>query len=253
MSKPASIDKRIVSAIDIFAGGFCFTRSWTHPYETARIDGLWVMRDGARKNAKDYRREEWLAYHRDAKEVDRIARANTRGRFVVCAFRSLDEPMESLRDEYKSIGYRLGGTEPFFEHDLKRIPNVKSPATIERVRTRAESELLGKAMRSRPIGQTYLDDESTLRQYAAFVDGAIVGWVSSVGVGKRNWVSNLFVRPALRGKNIGKALMARLLRDDRAAGSRGSVLLASHAGAKLYPSVGYEQIGELLLLTPKRR
>jgi hypothetical protein len=30
------------------------------------------------------------------------------------------------------------------------------------------------------------------------------------------------------------------------------VLLATHTGAKLYPVVGYEQIGMLLLFTPKK-
>ena len=40
--------------------------------------------------------------------------------------------------------------------------------------------------------------------------------------------------------------------DDREAGSQANVLLASHAGAKLYPMVGYEQIGELMLFVPRR-
>jgi hypothetical protein len=44
-----------------------------------------------------------------------------------------------------------------------------------------------------------------------------------------------------------------MLRDDRAAGASAGVLLASHTGAKLYPSVGYEQIGTLLLFTPRKR
>jgi hypothetical protein len=46
-----------------------------------------------------------------------------------------------------------------------------------------------------------------------------------------------------------------MLRDDRGHGSTCSVLLASHAGALLYPKypkVGHEMIGLLLLFTPIR-
>jgi hypothetical protein len=43
-----------------------------------------------------------------------------------------------------------------------------------------------------------------------------------------------------------------MLRDDRARGARRSVLLASHTGALLYPRVGYEQIGLMLVYAPRR-
>ncbi len=252
MPRATAIDKTIADAIDVFTGGFSFTRSRTHAYESSRMDGLWVMRDAPRKRPQDYRREEWVAYQRGPREVDAIIRRHTRGKFAICAVRRLDESMELLRDAYKAIGYRLTGTEPFFIHDLKRIPSVKSPATISRVRTATMAVRLGKATRSRPIDAKLLADDSRLRQYVAEVDDQIVGWVSSITVGKRNWVSNLYVKESLRRKGIGRALMAKMLREDREAGSKGSALLASHAGAKLYPVLGYRQIGELLLLTPKR-
>lgn len=44
-----------------------------------------------------------------------------------------------------------------------------------------------------------------------------------------------------------------MLRTTRRNGATASSLLASHAGAKLYPAVGYEQIGELLAYTPRNR
>jgi len=40
--------------------------------------------------------------------------------------------------------------------------------------------------------------------------------------------------------------------DDRARGSKCSVLTASHTGALLYPRVGYERIGTLFMFAPKR-
>jgi hypothetical protein len=43
-----------------------------------------------------------------------------------------------------------------------------------------------------------------------------------------------------------------MLADDKARGAQANVLLASHAGAKLYPAVGYETIGKLLIFGPPR-
>ena len=43
-----------------------------------------------------------------------------------------------------------------------------------------------------------------------------------------------------------------MLRDDRARGSKCSVLTASHTGALLYPRMGYERIGTLFMFAPSR-
>ena len=48
-------------------------------------------------------------------------------------------------------------------------------------------------------------------------------------------------------------MLAKMLRDDRAAGVRQSVLLASKAGALLYPHVGYEQIATLFIFAPTKK
>lgn len=58
---------------------------------------------------------------------------------------------------------------------------------------------------------------------------------------------------AFRRRGIARALLGRMLQDDRAYGATLAVLLASHTGAKLYPLIGYQQIGELLLYTPKNK
>ena len=44
-----------------------------------------------------------------------------------------------------------------------------------------------------------------------------------------------------------------MLRGDRKFGAKSSVLLASRAGALLYPKAGYEQIGTLLSFAIKNR
>lgn len=62
----------------------------------------------------------------------------------------------------------------------------------------------------------------------------------------------MFVKAEYRRRGIARALLTRMLRDDRAAGTAASVLLASHAGSALYPTVGYETIGALLMFAPPK-
>ena len=52
------------------------------------------------------------------------------------------------------------------------------------------------------------------------------------------------------GAGIGRALLSKMLRDDRARGSKCSVRTASHTGALLYPHLGYERIGTLFMFAP---
>ena len=84
------------------------------------------------------------------------------------------------------------------------------------------------------------------------MEGAdIVGAVHCTDFGQAHWVSHMLVLRLHRRRGIGKALLCQLLRDARERGSDLSVLLSSHTGAKLYPVVGYEQIGELMLFKPR--
>lgn len=137
-------DREIEFAIEVFVRGHSIGKSRTFPYEATRVGSLWVMRDAPRKN-RDYRKEEWIAHDVDAKEVDRIARAQTRGRYFVCAMVGEAEPEEPIKSAYKALGYRLLATEGFFVQVLKRIPKAPSAVVIERVRTPAMATRLGKA------------------------------------------------------------------------------------------------------------
>lgn len=244
----------IARAIEAFVRGFCFTRSFTHPYLPERFGRVWVVRDAPRASG-DYRNEEWIAHGVPPADVDRLARAHARGRFAICAIRAMDEPDEPLRDDYKALGYRLGTTEPLMVHHLQRIPRPAAPVRIERVTTQAMADRLARAARTRQVLPEHLADGSRLRQYVALDDrNRPVGWVRSIDAGKgATWCSNMFVRPRSRRRGIGRAMLARMLRDDRAAGAKAAVLLASHVGAKLYGAVGYEQIGTLLLFTPAKK
>jgi hypothetical protein len=72
-------------AIEVFVRGHSAGKSRAFPYEVSRVGPLWLMRDAPRKNPRDYRKEEWIAYRVAPREVDAIAREHTQGRFYVCA------------------------------------------------------------------------------------------------------------------------------------------------------------------------
>jgi GNAT superfamily N-acetyltransferase len=239
-------------AIEVFVRGHSAVRSRTFPYEATRVDRLWVMRDAPRANPRNYRKEEWIAYNVDAKKVDALARRQTRGRFFVCAMIGQAEPDEPIRAAYKSLGYRLLATEGFFIHRLTRIANVPSPVSIERVRTPELAARLGEITRSRPLPDAFLGSAAPLRQYVALDGKHIVGRVRSVDAAEATWCADMYVNPSHRRQGIGRALLCRMLRDDRRRGSRCSVLTASHTGALLYPRVGYERIGTLFMFAPRR-
>ena len=235
-------------AIEVFVRGHSAVKSRTYPYEVSRVGPLWLMRDAPRKNPRDYRKEEWIAHGVDPAEVDAIARRHARGRFFVCAMIAAGEPDGPARAAYKALGYRLLGTEGFFVQPLNRIPTPSSPVPIERVRTPELASRLGAVTRTRPID--LLGDDAPYRQYVALDGEDIVGRVRSVDVAGATWCADMYVAPSHRRRGIGRALLSRMLRDDKARGSKGSVLTASHAGALLYPRMDYERIGTLLVFAP---
>jgi GNAT superfamily N-acetyltransferase len=241
-------------AIGVFVRAYCAGKCATHPYEASRVGELWVMRDAPRKNPRDYRKEEWVAYGVAPSEVDAAARQHTRGRFFVCPVIAASESDESLKNDYKLLGYRLWAREGLFIHRLAPIPRVRSPLVLARVRTRTMAERFGKATRSRPIPPEHLASNAPFRQYVATEGNALIGWVRrSTNVEGAAWCSDMYVRASHRRQGIGRSLLAKMLRDDRASGARQSVLLASKAGALLYPHVGYEQIGTLLIFAPPKK
>jgi GNAT superfamily N-acetyltransferase len=239
-------------AIEVFVRGHSAVKSRTFPYEASRVGPLWVMRDAPRKNARDYRKEEWIAYGIDATEVDAVARQHARGRFFVCDMVGEGEPDGPTRSAYKTLGYRLLLTEGFFVQRLERIPKPPSPVSIERVRTPELAGRLGKVTRTRPIPDGLLGDDAPFRQYVAFDGEEIVGRVRSVDAAGATWCADMYVNASHRRRGIGRALLGRMLRDDRDRGSECSVLTASHTGALLYPRVGYERIGTLLVFAPRK-
>jgi GNAT superfamily N-acetyltransferase len=248
----------IDEAIEVFVRGFSFTRSRTHPYVPERIGPAWVMRDAPRRGkSPSYRRAEWTGHGVAPAELDRLAQQHTPGRYAICAVRTPDEPEDPLRSAYKQLGYRLGGTEAVMVHHLGRIPRSPAQARVTRVTTPALAERLAVAMGNRPLDAAAIAPDAPMRQYVALDADEPVGWVQSIAVqvdggASLTWCADMFVLPSHRRRGIGRAMLARMLRDDRTRGAAASVLTASHDGAKLYPVMGYEQIGELFVYTRRR-
>ncbi|MET9022119.1 GNAT family N-acetyltransferase [Actinopolymorpha sp. NPDC004070] len=263
--------EELARVVEVFARGYAFTRSATHPYLAERPPGrsggtatAWVLRDAPRRDPRRYRREEWVGHGPDAANLDALARAHARTHFVLSVVRAPDEPDAPLRSAYKSRGFRFGGAEPLMIHRLGAVPAPPAARTAEgtvvrttRVTTPALAERLGVATRRRPLAPELLAEDSLVRQYAALAGGEIVGWVGSVVVRldddtEATWCADLHVPAEHRRRGIARALLARVLRDDRKYASTGSVLTASRAGAGLYRAAGYEQLGELLAFQPRK-
>ena len=248
----AESERLLETALEAFAHGIGFTRSFTHPCLAECVEGLWVTRDAPRRNDR-YRREEWVSHGVAPENVVRIVGRHTRGRYAICAICAAGESDESIRAGYRALDYRLGFTEPIMVHRLRRIPRFAPPTEIVRVLDPALANQVNKAVRRRQILPQHLTPGAPLRMYAALIDGDPVGWVSSIEVAGMTWCANLYVKPDYRRRGIGRALMCQMLRDDRRHGSQLAVLAASHTGVLLYPIVGYEQIGTLLSYSPSRR
>ena len=146
------LSEEIDYAIGVFVRGFCFGKSLTHPYEFSRIENVWYLRDAERSNPRNYRKEEWVAYRVEPRDVDRVAREHTRGRFFVCAVCGRDESDEPMRSEFKRLGYRLLSTEPLFLHCLKKVPRHPSPLRIAQVRSAPMAEPLAPLPRTAIFG-----------------------------------------------------------------------------------------------------
>lgn len=235
--------------------GYGLARSRTHPYLAERVGAAWRLHDAPRRDPRKYRREEWVAHGVEPEVLAQLAKQHSAGWYTICVVRSVDEDSGPIRQAYKELGFRLNTTEPFLHHPLTDLP-VGGPTPIELVISKEQPDRL-RALGGPKISPEAYEPGGRLRQYVAFDEEAPIGWVGSIevhdGAGVMStWCSDLFVVPEHRRRGIGRSLMARLLLDDRTSGARSSVLSASNAGARLYPGLGYEPIGELLNFTPIR-
>jgi ribosomal protein S18 acetylase RimI-like enzyme len=217
------------------------------PCEFVRVGGLRIMRDSTVR--REPRRQEIVVCGLTPSEALIQIRKYKPPAHFVCVI--LPEVDDSVKEAYKSAGYRLNGSEDFFVRQVRREIDPVTGSVL-RVRTVDEAEKVARAAGRRQILPEHLDG-TQVRLYAAFEGDQVVGWVRSIHLEpKTAWVSNLGVKPEFRRRGHGRALMSALLAEDREHGVEWSVLLASRVGAMLYPQLGYERIGVLLAFSPVR-
>ena len=237
-------------AVHVFVHGFAFTRSFTHPYLVSQRAGLIVMHDAPRERERN---PEYVVVGMSPRKGWEALKKAEFSRGGVCVMCGLGDDLDFIRDSYKSFGLRFARGEPMFAAATAAAPVYKAPLPVVRVDSLELAERVKRAARTRQILPEHIGREDTLRLYAAINGRSAVGWVKSIPVDDCAWVSNLYVDKAMRGKGIGRALMSTMLKDDAAHGVRHSVLLASGAGSRLYPHVGYERIGTLMMFIPAKR
>lgn len=240
------------AAARVFLTGFSATRSITHGYRVRDLDGLSVMEDTPRKRGV-YRTSEYVAVNADPTDLVSRCKADAERNYAIAAIYPGAGPFAETEGQFRTLGCQLVTREPMFTHRGLPAPH-RIDVDVRRVRDASEVAKVNQTARTRQLNPSELRlSDPMIRLFAAWVDGEPVGWVRSVrGTEVATWVSNLWVNPDYRRQGIGGALMTTMLFDDRELGFEVSVLLASHAGAMLYPQLGYERIGTLLLYKPPK-
>jgi GNAT superfamily N-acetyltransferase len=237
-------------AIQAFGEGFSTHRSLTHPFEFVSLGPLWVLRDATPR--RDPRLQEILVHGVAPHEAVRILREYDPPRAFLCVIEDMDADHDGLKRQYKELGYRLLGSEPFFVGDVRS--EVQTPTfPVARVMEWALAERVNKAARKQILPVHLESDDAKVRLYVALDGEEPIGWVRSVSCGRDTFVLGLFVERSHRRKGIGRSLMLAMLLDDQRLGYEHSVLLASTAGSYLYPQIGYQQIGLLQLFCQNRK
>ena len=235
---------RIDDAIDVFARGLCTLKSAAHPYLPEKTRGLWVLRDGPGR--KDPRTVQVIASRATPAEIAATVEEIGMGWHFLCDMREPGEDLAGIRAAYKSLGYRAQSTEWMFAHDLHEFPNFNCEPPVREVRSSAEalgiSQLASQKVKLLP----------DTRLFGIWDDNRDFGWVRSIPVGSAAYTAGLYVHRDARRRGYGRALMSAILQATRESGLANDVLMAGSEGARLYPHLGYKEVGVLQLFCPLR-
>jgi GNAT superfamily N-acetyltransferase len=232
-------------AIEVSVRGFAAGKSLYYPYAITDLGGLYHLHDDPpRKNA---RKQEVFAVDRSPEEIVETLREAGIGWHFLCDVTPSCLDLKARKAAYKALGYRAVATEWVFVHDLREIPVFDSDPPVRLVRTAEEWATIPQDTGQK---RRWVD---AFRQYALWDDAAAYGWGESRQYGMHAYTSNIFVPETYRGRGYGRAVMSRLLQDDRELGLEGNALIASTAGARLYPHLGYELVGTLQMFCPSKR
>lgn len=232
-------------AIEVSVHGFAAGKSLYYPYAVTELGGLRHLHDSPPR--KESRKEEVFAVDRAPQEVVEIIRQAGIGWHFVCDVTPNGADLKARKAAYKALGYRAMATEWVFSHDLREIPEFDCDPPARWVRTAEELAAIPRS------GGHKLKWTEGFRQYAIWDADGAYGFGQSRPHDGCAYTADLHVPESHRGRGYGRALMSRLLRDDRELGLDGNALIASTAGARLYPHLGYQLLGTLQMFCPARR
>lgn len=243
----------IKEAIDVHIRLVIDNKSRTWPFECVDYGPLRLLRD-AKERKHDPRSTKFIAQGVDVKTVAKTIREYRPAKFQINVVIGPDQNVAKVKEDYKSQGFRLMCTFPCFVRELTSLDKGEQigDLRIARVQTLDEAAAVAKAAGGKQIEPEHVGVEKAPKQlYAAWIGEEPVAWVQSIQLQPEAvWVSNMFVACDHRRKGIGKALMRLVLEEDRKRGAKHSVLYSSPLGMNLYPSLGYKQIGVMLLFGP---
>jgi GNAT superfamily N-acetyltransferase len=159
------------------------------------------------------------------------------------------EDRPGLREIIERGGFRLDDTETLMALDLAATP-LPAPAWEVSVVTTAEEAEWHNA--NDPQGTRWaLPDnlaDPRMAHYAIVRDGRLLARGRNFHLdAAHSYVSRVYTAEIHRGQGLARALMARLLADDRTSGARWSVLTASRMGEPLYARLGYRALGTIFI------
>jgi len=245
----------VESAISIFLDSFACTRSIARRAEVVKFGPFHAVRDVAREG--DTRREEIVVPGSIAPEdiAAAIAEYKPRGGYMIDVYIPADaDPKETIL-AVKSLGCRFMRSEPLMVRSTCDVPAQEGKLAVRTVESPAEAARVDKAAGQRQMFSAGQEDRNcAIRVYYIEEAGSIVAWGRDVLYHAEGaYVAGMYTYESHRRQGLATQILRKMLADDAVAGAEYSVLLASRAGEKLYLTVGYVQIGTLLMFTPSKK
>jgi GNAT superfamily N-acetyltransferase len=157
------------------------------------------------------------------------------------------EDRPGLREAYERGGYRLDDSEILMACDLAAAPVQVPDTDVTVVRTDEEATWHNA---NDPQCTPWIMPEDLadprMAHYAIVREGRLLSRGRNLRLdAHHSYVSRVYTAEAHRGQGLARALMARLLADDLARGTRWSILTASRMGEPLYTRLGYRPLGTI--------
>lgn len=149
-------------------------------------------------------------------------------------------------------GYRLSHSETLMACDLAAC---SVPATDEAVVLVQSAGKAAAINADDPQGIAWIVPDNLadprMAHYAILSEGLPVARGRTIRLdAAHSYVSRVYTAETHRGQGLARALMVRILADDRDQGIRWSVLTASGMGERLYRWLGYQALGTILIFEP---